>query len=46
MLGYFTMSERGKGDLLIAVGWRLLARGLKVAGTIQVNSETSPNRRS
>lgn len=47
MLGYFTISERGKSDLLIAdlVGV-LQARGMKVAGTIQVNSETSPNRRS
>lgn len=47
MLAYFTSQERGASDLLIAqVVQDLQQAGLNVAGTVQINMEDSPNRRS
>ncbi len=45
MLGFVSAPEQGAGDrLLAAVGARLLAEGVAVAGVVQINTETDPSR--
>lgn len=45
MLGYMISSGRGAGDrLMITVAERLAARGLAVAGAVQINVEHDPDR--
>ncbi|MBN2629948.1 MAG: DUF2478 domain-containing protein [Rhodobacteraceae bacterium] len=45
MLGFVSAPEQGAGDrLLAAVGARLLAQGVAVAGVVQINTETDPSR--
>lgn len=46
MLGYVTAEGRGEADQLIRnVAMRLLKEGVCVAGAVQINIETDPNRK-
>jgi hypothetical protein len=45
MLGYISATGRGAGDRLLAdLAQALLARGVAVAGVVQLNRETRPDR--
>lgn len=45
MLGYISAEGRGAGDRLLAdLAQVLLARGVSVAGVVQINRETRPDR--
>jgi nucleoside-triphosphatase THEP1 len=45
MLGYMISTGRGAGDrLMVAVADRLVARGMAVAGVVQLNVEHDPER--
>ncbi len=45
MLGYITATGRGAGDRLLAeLAQELLARGMAVAGVVQINRETQSDR--
>jgi glycosyltransferase involved in cell wall biosynthesis len=45
MLGYISAEGRGAGDRLLAdLAQALLARGVSVAGVVQINRETRPDR--
>ena len=45
MLGYVVSKGRGEADLLLAdVAARLMAEGRRLAGAVQVNVETRPDR--
>lgn len=45
MFGYLSVEQRGAGDRLLAeVADRLEQRGVRLAGVVQINTETDPDR--